>query len=100
MPHTPTPHRRKGTPTATKPATRGAGRKRVTVELRRELAEEWRALGGRAAGKCLEETMVFSLVRSHRITASRGAELLGMPYQAFLDLLARNDVAIFDYQPG
>jgi predicted HTH domain antitoxin len=70
------------------------------VELRRKLAEEWRALGGKQASQRLEESMVLSLVRSHRITASRGAELLGMRYHDFLDLLAANDVAVIDYQSG
>jgi predicted HTH domain antitoxin len=77
-----------------------AARERVSVELRRDLAEEWRALGPKKANKYLEQTMVLSLVRSHQITMSRGAELLGMHYQDFLDLLAANDVAVLDYRPG
>jgi len=72
----------------------------VTVYVRQELAKEWCALGRADATKYLEEAMVLTLVRSHRITASRGAELLGMRYPDFLDLLAANDVDVLDYRPG
>lgn len=47
----------------------------------------------------VEQEIVLSLVRRHRITASRGAELLRMPYQSFLDLMARNEIPLLDYSP-
>jgi predicted HTH domain antitoxin len=75
-------------------------RTRVSIHVQPELAQEWCTLGSSDAARHLEEYMVLSLVRSHRITASRGAELLGMRYRDFRDLLAANDVAVLDYQPG
>lgn len=48
----------------------------------------------------VKQEMVLALVRKHKISASRGAELLGMHYQDFLDLMVENEVPFFDYEPG
>jgi len=40
------------------------------------------------------ERLVLSLVRESEITASKGAELLGIPYRTMLELMAAHDVPL------
>ena len=43
---------------------------------------------------------VLEMVRSKQITSSRGAELLEMPLQDFLELMAQHHIPVLDCQPG
>lgn len=74
----------------------------LTLHVPKSLADLWKALKQKKipVEEDLKEEMVLALVRKHRITASRGAELLGMHYQEFLDLMAENEVPFFDYELG
>ena len=42
----------------------------------------------------MKEAVVLDLFRQKRISIRKGAELLGISYRAFLDLLARRQVSI------
>lgn len=74
----------------------------ITLNLSKSLVDLWNSLKKKEGplNEQLEETMVLSLVRNHKISASRGAELLGMAYEDFLSLMAENGLAFFDYEPG
>jgi predicted HTH domain antitoxin len=52
----------------------------------------------------LAETMkaaaVLDWVRTHKLSLRRGAELLQLPYRAFLDLMAAHRVPSIDYDAG
>ncbi len=50
--------------------------------------------------KKITEASVLSLVREHKVTISRGAELLGIPIQDFLELMSKNRISVMDYEPG
>ena len=52
------------------------------------------------AERKMTEANVLSLFREEKITASRGAELLGMPLQDFIDLLHANGLTLCDDNPG
>ncbi len=52
------------------------------------------------AEKRITEAAVLSLVREHKVTISRGAELLGIPIQDFLELMSENQISVMDYEPG
>ena len=71
------------------------------LELPASLVGLWDSV--RAKDESLEESlkqeMVLALVRRHKISARRGAELLEMDYQDFLDLMAENEISLFDYEP-
>jgi predicted HTH domain antitoxin len=43
---------------------------------------------------------VLDWVRTHKLSLRRGAELLQMPYRAFLDLMATHRVPSIDYEAG
>ena len=43
---------------------------------------------------------VLDWVRTHKLSLRRGAELLQMPYRAFLDLMAAHRVPSIDYEAG
>lgn len=49
--------------------------------------------------KKITEVSVLALVREHTITASKGAELLGMSVWDFHDLLSANDISLDDETP-
>ena len=51
------------------------------------------------AEKEITEASVLSLVAKHKITASRGAELLGMSEWDFHDLMHDNGVTLWDDTP-
>lgn len=51
------------------------------------------------AERKITETSVLALFREEKITASRGAQLLGMPLQDFIDLLHANDLTLCDETP-
>ena len=44
----------------------------------------------------MKEAVVLDLFRQKRISIRKGAELLGISYRAFLDLLARRQVSIIE----
>ena len=46
------------------------------------------------------EASVLALVREHKVTISRGAELLGVPLQDFLELMSEQCISVMDYDPG
>lgn len=48
------------------------------------------------ARKKVTEATVLSLFRDEKITVSRGAELLGIPIQDFMDLLNQNGLSLDD----
>ena len=43
---------------------------------------------------------VLDWVRTHKLSLRRGAELLQMPYRAFLELMAAHRVPSMDYEAG
>ncbi len=51
--------------------------------------------------KVTEEKMyqdaVLEMAREKQITASKGAELLGMPLQDFLELMSKHHIPVLDY---
>lgn len=51
------------------------------------------------AEKRITEAAVLSLFREEKITVSRGAELLGIPIQDFMDLLNQNGLPLDDVRP-
>jgi predicted HTH domain antitoxin len=51
------------------------------------------------AEKKITEAAVLSLFREEKITVSRGAELLGIPIQDFIDLLHKNGLTLCDDTP-
>ena len=73
----------------------------ATITLPRGFVEVWEAVreGSDSIEADVLEQMVLSLVRRHKITASRGAELLSLCYQDFLSLMDRNEIPILDYSP-
>ena len=48
------------------------------------------------AKKRIAESAVLSLFRDEKITVSRGAELLSIPIQDFMDLLNQNGLSLDD----
>jgi predicted HTH domain antitoxin len=57
-------------------------------------------LGGeRKAAEEFTQAVVLDLVRTGRISAGKGAELLHMTRHDFLDLMAAHDMSTIDYPP-
>lgn len=54
----------------------------------------------RMAEQKITEASVLALVREHKITASKGAELLAVPLQDFLELMSEHQIPVLDYRPG
>ena len=48
----------------------------------------------------ITEASVLALVREHKITASKGAELLAVPLQDFLELMSEHQIPVLDYRSG
>jgi predicted HTH domain antitoxin len=47
----------------------------------------------------MTKNKVLEMVRDKEITLSRGAELLKMPLQDFLELVSENHISVLDYEP-
>ena len=52
------------------------------------------------ASEKMKEAVVLDLFRQKRISIRKGAELLGLSYREFLDILSRRQVPITDYGEG
>jgi Uncharacterised protein family (UPF0175) len=48
----------------------------------------------------IKAAAVLDWVRTHKLSLRRGAELLQMPYHAFLDLMTAHRVPSIDYEAG
>ena len=48
----------------------------------------------------IKTAAVLDWVRTHKLSLRRGAELLQLPYRAFLDLMAAHRVPSIDYDAG
>jgi predicted HTH domain antitoxin len=48
----------------------------------------------------IKAAAVLDWVRTHKLSLRRGAELLQMPYRAFLELMATHRVPSIDYEAG
>jgi predicted HTH domain antitoxin len=48
----------------------------------------------------IKAAAVLDWVRTHKLSLRRGAELLQMPYRAFLELMAAHRVPSIDYDAG
>ena len=48
----------------------------------------------------MTQATVLGMVKSKRITASRGAELLKIPLQDFLELMSQHRIPVLYYEPG
>jgi len=48
----------------------------------------------------IKAAAVLDWVRTHKLSLRRGAELLQMPYRAFLELMAAHRVPSIDYESG
>ena len=69
--------------------------KQVTVRLPEEL---FNALGDKkTVERKAQEALVLSLVQQGDISASRGAELLGLAYREMLDLMGERGVPVMNY---
>ena len=49
-----------------------------------------------AASADAKQALILDLLRQHRISIRKGAEVLGLPYRDFLDLAARHHVSLVD----
>ncbi|MSS73627.1 MAG: UPF0175 family protein [Candidatus Latescibacteria bacterium] len=71
--------------------------KALMVRLPESLVED---LGGeQKAAEEVTRAAVLDLVRTGKISAGRGAELLHMTRHDFLDLMEAHDVPVIDYTP-
>ena len=52
------------------------------------------------AAETIKAAAVLDWVRTHKLSLRRGAELLHMPYRAFLELMAAHRVPSMDYEAG
>jgi hypothetical protein len=52
------------------------------------------------AADTIKAAAVLDWVRTHKLSLRRGAELLHMPYRAFLELMAAHRVPSLDYEAG
>jgi len=52
------------------------------------------------AAQTIKAAAVLDWVRTHKLSLRRGAELLQMPYRAFLELMAAHRVPSVDYEAG
>jgi predicted HTH domain antitoxin len=52
------------------------------------------------AADTIKAAAVLDWVRTHKLSLRRGAELLQMPYRAFLELMATHRVPSMDYEAG
>jgi len=48
----------------------------------------------------IKRSTILDLVRRHKISWRRGAELLGITYRKFLDLMGEYRIPVFDYEKG
>jgi predicted HTH domain antitoxin len=48
--------------------------------------------------KVVSEAFVLDMVKKHKISASKGAELLGMPLQDFIELMSAHHIPVFEYK--
>ncbi|OGL42795.1 MAG: hypothetical protein A2042_09600 [Candidatus Schekmanbacteria bacterium GWA2_38_11] len=48
----------------------------------------------------IKRSTILDLVRRHKISLRRGAELLGITYRKFLDLMGEHRIPVFDYEKG
>lgn len=53
-----------------------------------------------AVAETIKAAAVLDWVRTHKLSLRRGAELLQMPYRAFLELMAAHRVPSIDYEAG
>ena len=68
---------------------------KLSLEFPRSLVEHlW--IDEATASAEMKEAVVLDLFRQKRISIRKGAELLGLSYRAFLDLLARRQVSIIE----
>jgi predicted HTH domain antitoxin len=74
----------------------------TTIKLPKVIVELWKTLEKKKVPieERVKQEIVLSMVRKHTISASRGAELLGMDYQDFLELMGKNEIPLFDYKAG
>ena len=71
-----------------------------TLTLEVTLSKDLLALLGRSkprAAEAVREFSVLGLYREHRISAGKASELLEMDKREFVRLLARKEIAYFDY---
>jgi len=47
----------------------------------------------------ITQNKVLEMLRDKEITLSKGAELLKMPLQDFLELVSENHISVLDYEP-
>jgi len=50
------------------------------------------------AVKEIKHSTVLDLVRMHKISWRKGAELLGVTYRDFLELMGEHKIPVFDYE--
>lgn|GEM_PF-4406039 len=48
----------------------------------------------------MKEAVVLELFRQRRISTRNGAELLGLSYRDFLDLMSQHKISPFEYEEG
>jgi hypothetical protein len=53
-----------------------------------------------AVVEMIKSAAVLDWVRTHKLSLRRGAELLQMPYRAFIELMAAHRVPSIDYEAG
>ena len=68
---------------------------KISLEFPQSLVEHlW--MDEATASAEMKEAVVLDLFRQKRISIRKGAELLGLSYRGFLDLLARRQVSIIE----
>jgi len=69
-----------------------------TLHLPKALFNYWKPK--RVAEKKIAEAVALVLFAGGKITASRGAELLGIPLQDFFDLMHKHGLTLWDDTPA
>jgi predicted HTH domain antitoxin len=69
----------------------------LKLDLPPDLLEVLERLGD--PRQAIKECVVLELYRRGEISTGKAAELLGISYRQFLDLLARHKIPIFRYSP-
>ena len=69
-------------------------------EVQEEVFKEKLWKDEKEAVREIKRSTILDLVRRHKISLRRGAELLGITYRKFLDLMGEHRIPAFDYEKG
>jgi predicted HTH domain antitoxin len=66
----------------------------VTLKIPKEVISVWKDI--KRAEDMVSKAAVIDLIRKEKITVSRGAEMLKMPIQDFMELLSKEGISLWD----